>query len=40
MSNATMAWGPQPYKDLIFFSDMNSGLYAIKLVEYDNDEED
>ena len=40
MPNATMAWGPQPYKNHIFFSDMNSGLYAIKLVEYGNDEED
>lgn len=40
MPNATMVWGPQPYKDLIFFSDMNSGLYAVKLVEYDFSEED
>ena len=40
MSNATMAWGPQPYKNHIFFSDMNSGLYAIKLVEYDDDDGD
>jgi len=26
-----MSWGPQPYKDMIFVSDMNSGLWAIKL---------
>jgi len=40
MSNATMVWGPQPYKNHIFFSDMNSGLYAVQLVEYDYDEDD
>ena len=40
MSNATMVWGPQPYKNHIFFSDMNSGLYAVKLVEYDFSDED
>ena len=30
--NAPMVWGPQPYKGSIFFSDMNSGLWAVKLV--------
>ena len=40
MPNATMVWGPQPYKNHIFFSDMNSGLYAVKLVEYDFSDED
>ena len=40
MPNATMVWGPQPYKNHIFFSDMNSGLYTVKLVEYDYDEDD
>ncbi len=30
--NAPMVWGPQPYKGNIFFSDMNSGLWAVKLV--------
>ena len=30
--NAPMAWGPQPYKGHIFFSDWNSGLWAVKLV--------
>jgi len=29
--NKPEAWGPQPYKDLIFISDMNSGLWALKL---------
>ena len=31
--NAPMTWGPQPYKGHIFFSDWNSGLWAVKLVE-------
>ena len=30
--NAPMAWGPQPHKGMIFFSDWNSGLWAVKLV--------
>ena len=29
--NAPMAWGPQPHKGHIFFSDWNSGLWAVKL---------
>jgi len=29
--NAPMVWGAQPYKDYIFFSDMNSGLYCVQL---------
>ena len=29
--NSPMAWGPQPYKGRIFFSDMNSGLWIVKL---------
>ena len=29
--NAPMVWGAQPYKDYIFLSDMNSGLYCIKI---------
>lgn len=29
--NAPMAWGPQPYKGHIFFSDWNSGLWAVEL---------
>ncbi len=31
--NAPMVWGPQPHKGHIFFSDWNSGLWAVKLVE-------
>ena len=31
--NAPMVWGPQPYKGLIFFSDWNSGLWAVRLGE-------
>ena len=34
-----MAWGAMPYKDLIFFSDMNSGLYAVKYKSEDDDED-
>lgn len=29
--NSPMTWGPQPYKDMIFISDMNSGLWVLKL---------
>ena len=29
--NAAMTWGPQPYKGHIFFSDWNSGLWAVEL---------
>lgn len=29
--NAAMAWGPQPYKGHVFFSDHNSGLWAVKV---------
>ena len=35
ISNAPMVWGAQPYKDYIFFSDMNSGLYCIQLESKD-----
>ena len=31
--NAPMVWGAQPYKNYIFFADMNSGLYCIQLVD-------
>ena len=37
--NATMVWGPQPYKNHIFFADMNSGLYAVKLVDFDDEDD-
>ena len=30
--NAPMAWGAQPYKGHVFFSDFNSGLWAVKLL--------
>ncbi len=29
--NAPMAWGPQPHKGHVFFSDFNSGLWAVRL---------
>lgn len=29
--NGGMAWGPQPFKGHLFFSDFNSGLWAVKL---------
>lgn len=32
IANAPMAWGPQPHKGHVFFSDWNSGLWAVKLV--------
>jgi len=32
VKNAPMAWGPQPHKGHVFFSDWNSGLWAVKLV--------
>jgi hypothetical protein len=31
--NAAMTWGPQPHKGNIFFSDWNSGLWAVKMKE-------
>ncbi len=32
VANAPMAWGPQPYKGNLFFSDFNSGLWSIKVM--------
>lgn len=32
-ANAPFAWGAQPHKGLIFFNDMNSGLWIMKLGE-------
>lgn len=29
--NAAMTWGPQPHKGVIFLSDWNSGLWAVRL---------
>ncbi len=34
--NQPMSWGPQPYKGYIFVSDMNSGLWALKLKDNEN----
>ena len=31
--NAPFVWGPQPYKGHIFFTDFNSGLWAVRLNE-------
>ncbi len=36
--NAPFTWGPQPYKGLIFLSDWNSGLWAVKLGDINTDE--
>ena len=30
--NAPMVWGPQPHKGTIFLADMNSGLWAVRLI--------
>ena len=30
-ANAPMAWGPQPYKGHLFFSDFNSGLWSVRI---------
>jgi len=35
--NTPMAWGPQPYKGLIYVSDMSSGLWALRLKPADNE---
>ncbi|MEA1881153.1 MAG: Ig-like domain-containing protein [Candidatus Marinimicrobia bacterium] len=32
-SNRPNVWGTMPYKGLIYFSDMNNGLWAVKLVD-------
>ncbi len=34
--NAPMVWGPQPYKGNIFFSDLHSGLWCVRLVPRSN----
>ncbi len=39
VSNETMVWGAQPHKGLIYFSDFNSGLWAVELVDGDADED-
>ena len=35
--NAPFTWGAIPYKDHIFFSDMNSGLWAVQMVSKENE---
>ena len=37
--NSPMAWGPQPHKGTIFFTDFHSGLWAVRLKDKDEDEE-
>ncbi len=36
--NAPFTWGPQPFKEHIFFSDWNSGLWAVKLKDLERPE--
>ena len=31
VANAPFVWGPQPHKGVVFFSDFNSGLWAVRL---------
>ena len=31
--NAPMVWGPMPHKGIIYFTDHNSGLWAVRLVQ-------
>ena len=33
VANKPNVWGTMPYKGLIYFSDMNNGLWAIRLEE-------
>ena len=33
IANAPFVWGPQPYKGTIFFTDWNSGLWAVRLLD-------
>lgn len=35
--NATFTWGPQPHKGHIFISDWNSGIWALKFEELQNE---
>jgi len=36
--NAPFVWGPQPYKGNVFMADFNSGLWAVKLTPFDEEE--
>jgi hypothetical protein len=33
IANAPFVWGPQPYKGHVFFTDWNTGLWAVQLTE-------
>ncbi len=35
MANSPNAWGPQPFKGHVFFSDFNSGLWSVRIVPRD-----
>jgi len=35
IANAPFVWGPQPYKGHIFFTDWNTGLWAVRLMPKD-----
>ena len=37
LPNAPQVWGAQPHKGVIFFSDRNSGLWAVRLGEVEED---
>jgi len=37
--NSPMAWGPQPHKGTIFFTDFHSGLWAVRLKEREEKED-
>jgi len=39
LPNSTMAWGPQPHKGTIFFTDYYSGLWAVKLLPPEDEED-
>jgi len=38
--NSPMVWGPQPHKGTIFFTDFHSGLWAVKLADPEDEEEE
>ena len=37
VANAAFTWGPQPHKGSIFLADFNSGLWAVRLKDPDDD---
>ncbi len=39
VKNEPMVWGVQPYKGLIYFSDFNSGLWVVRLVDEDGEDD-